>query len=353
MTTPPGPQGPRPRAFRLPGTEPAPAASAEPRQETRTEAPPKPAPDIRFVDEPFEIVEAADRVPVPVATRRGPPWLSIFFSALGSLVAIGIGLSLERLVSDLFATAPWLGWVALALLAVAVVALTALVAREALGVWRERKIEALRGRALAALTARDHTAAQGVVQELRGFYADRPALAPALRRLDAVGDAILDVDDRLALAEGELLSPLDRQAKAAIAQAASQVSAVTALSPRAIVDVAFVVLSAARLLRRIAAIYGGRPGLLGFLRLARAALAHLTVTGGMAVGEGMLHQVLGLGLAARVSAKLGEGVLNGLMTARFGLAALAVCRPLPFVRVSPPTVNDVAGQLFRSGEGQE
>ncbi len=52
----------------------------------------------------------------------------------------------------------------------------------------------------------------------------------------------------------------------------------------------------------------------------------------MAVGESVMQQVLGLGIAARVSAKLGEGVLNGLMTARFGLAALNVCRPLPFVR---------------------
>ena len=67
----------------------------------------------------------------------------------------------------------------------------------------------------------------------------------------------------------------------------------------------------------------------------------------------MLHQVLGLGLAARVSAKLGEGVLNGLMTARFGLAALAVCRPLPFVRATPPTVKDVAGQLFRGSDDKE
>ena len=55
---------------------------------------------------------------------------------------------------------------------------------------------------------------------------------------------------------------------------------------------------------------------------------------------------IGLGIAARVSAKLGEGVLNGLMTARFGLAALAVCRPLPFIREQAPSVNDVAGELF-------
>jgi putative membrane protein len=67
----------------------------------------------------------------------------------------------------------------------------------------------------------------------------------------------------------------------------------------------------------------------------------------------MMQQVLGLGLAARVSAKLGEGVMNGLMTARFGLAALAVCRPLPFVRIEPPRLTDVAGELLRSGEDKD
>ena len=63
-----------------------------------------------------------------------------------------------------------------------------------------------------------------------------------------------------------------------------------------------------------------------------------------------MQQVLGLGLAARISAKLGEGVLNGLMTARFGLAALAVCRPLPFVKEEPPRLGDVAGELLSKAD---
>ncbi|MCE4225378.1 TIGR01620 family protein [Methylobacterium sp. C25] len=333
----------RPRAFRIPTADPVETA----------EAPPPNPDNIRLVDEPFEIVEAADGVVVPVARKRRAPWLTLLFSALGGLVSIAIGLSIERLIVDLFSAAPWLGWVALALLALALIALTAIVAREIAGVWRERKIEALRARAVEALATRDHTAAQGVVKDLRSFYADRSTLAEGRARLDALGDAILDVDDRIGIAERELLAPLDTRAKNAIAQAAKQVSAVTALSPRAIVDVVFVVFAAVRLLRRIASIYGGRPGFLGFLRLARAAFAHLTVTGGMAVGEGVVQQVLGLGLAARISAKLGEGILNGLMTARFGLAALAVCRPLPFTRETPPTVNDVAGELLRAAPKDE
>lgn len=332
----------RPRAFRIPAADPS----------TVGEMPPPPA-GVRLVDDPYEIVDAADGARVPVAPQRRAPWLSLLVAALGGLVSIAVGLSVERLIADLFASAPWLGWVALALLGVALIAFAAIALREVAGVWRERKIEALRASAAAALATRDHTAAQGAVRDLRAFYADRPALADGIKRLDALGDAILDVDDRIGLAERELLAPLDRQARNAIAQAAKQVSAVTALSPRAVIDVVFVVYAAVRLLRRIAAIYGGRPGVLGFLRLARAAFAHLTVTGGMAVGEGMLQQALGLGIAARVSAKLGEGVLNGLMTARFGLAALAVCRPLPFTREAPPTVNDVAGELLRAAPAAE
>jgi putative membrane protein len=330
----------RPRAFRIPpsGSEPTTDGAAPPSTASA---------QVRIVEEPFEIVDAADGVAVPVAPKARAPWLSLFLVALGGLVSLGVGLSVERLIADLFSAAPWLGAVALVLLAIAAVAFLALVARELSGIWRERQIERIRGKAMEAIAARDHSAAQAVVRDLTGLYAERSALAAGRARLATLGDAILDIDDRLGLAEHELVAPLDRQARNAIAAAAKQVSAVTALSPRAIVDVAFVIFAAVRLLRRIATIYGGRPGFLGFLRLARAAFAHLTVTGGMAVGESMIQQVLGLGIAARVSAKLGEGVLNGLMTARFGLAAMAVCRPLPFVREAPPRLSDVAGELLK------
>ena len=50
----------------------------------------------------------------------------------------------------------------------------------------------------------------------------------------------------------------------------------------------------------------------------------------MAAGDSLLQQVVGHGIAAKVSARLGEGVLNGLLTARIGLSAMAVCRPMPY-----------------------
>ena len=130
--------------------------------------------------------------------------------------------------------------------------------------------------------------------------------------------------------------------------AAKRVSMVTAISPRALVDVVFVAAQALRLVRRISEIYGGRPGFFGFLKLMRSVGAHLAITGGVAVGDLLIQQVVGHGIAAKLSARLGEGVLNGMLTARVGLSAMAVCRPMPFAIEPPPGIGDVAPFLFQS-----
>jgi putative membrane protein len=287
---------------------------------------------------------------VPMGEKRRAPWLGILLSALSGLLLLGLGLAVENLIVDLYAITPWLGWVALVLAVLALLAFLAIIGREVSGIWREQKIESLREAAIDALAVKDHKAAKGIVSDLLSLYGGRASAAQGSARLRGLTEEIIDADDRLAIAERELLAPLDLQAKRAIAGAAKQVSLVTAVSPRAIVDVAFVIFVAVRLLRTLARIYGGRPGLFGFLRLAKAAFNHLAVTGGMAVGDSLMQQVLGLGLAARISAKLGEGVLNGLMTARFGLAALSVCRPLPFIREETPKIGDVAGELISRAE---
>ena len=102
---------------------------------------------------------------------------------------------------------------------------------------------------------------------------------------------------------------------------------------------------AGRLIRRLAELYGGRPGTLGFFRLARDVLAHLAVTGSIAVGDSFVQQIVGHGLAARLSAKLGEGVVNGMMTARIGLAAMETARPLPFSAARRPGMSDFLSAL--------
>jgi putative membrane protein len=85
----------------------------------------------------------------------------------------------------------------------------------------------------------------------------------------------------------------------------------------------------------------------------RHVIAHLAITGTMAAGDSLIQQVIGHGLAAKLSARLGEGVLNGLLTARLGLAAIEVTRPLPFAALPRPTLSEVATGIVRSAERAE
>jgi putative membrane protein len=173
----------------------------------------------------------------------------------------------------------------------------------------------------------------------------QPRLARARAGLRAHLSDIIDGADLVRLAERELMGPLDQEARRLVTAAAKRVSVVTAVSPRAIVDMSFVLITVVMLVRRLADLYGARPGALGVLRLLRLTIAHLAVTGGVAATDSLIQQVLGHGVAAKLSARLGEGVLNGLLTARIGLAAIEVSRPLPFAALPKPAVSDLAGDL--------
>jgi putative membrane protein len=93
-------------------------------------------------------------------------------------------------------------------------------------------------------------------------------------------------------------------------------------------------------------LYGGRPGTLGMIKLTRHVLAHLAITGGMAASDSVIQQILGHGLTAKLSQRLGEGFLNGLLTARLGLAAIDLTRPLPFTALPRPSLTDLAKNLL-------
>ena len=49
--------------------------------------------------------------------------------------------------------------------------------------------------------------------------------------------------------------------------------------------------SSLRMIRRVAGIYGGRPGFFSSWRLTRAVLAHLAATGAVAAGDDLLEPV--------------------------------------------------------------
>ena len=288
-----------------------------------------------------------------VPVRRGFRWGGVFWTAVGGLVLLGLGLSVARLIEDLFARSEGLGYLGLGFALAAALALTVVTVREALGLARLATIEHLHRRAAEVLLSDDRDASRAIVQELTKLAHQNPHLARARAALAGHAGDIIDGADMIRLAERELMTQLDEQARLLVSSAAQRVSIVTAVSPRALVDVLFVFAASLRLIRQLARLYGGRPGALGMIALLRHVIAHVAITGGMAASDSLIQQVLGHGIAAKLSQRLGEGVLNGLLTARLGLAAIDVTRPLPFTALPRPALADLAKDLLRKREGEE
>ena len=82
-------------------------------------------------------------------------------------------------------------------------------------------------------------------------------------------------------------------------------------------------------------------------------LAHLAATGAVAVGDDLIQSIAGGGVLAKLSRRFGEGVVNGALTARVGVAAIEVCRPLPFAHERPPRITDVVGRALTGLFGQK
>ena len=347
---------PRPRAFRLDGDTVVPPKTAREAQEQAR-------PFATKVIEPEEDVFAnrraggeggldADEQAVEEAQAGGLlrrfllSWGGVFWSALTGLISLAVTLWVTKLVEDLFAHSALLGTIGFALAAALAVAALILFAREIRTMMRQNKIAKLHIALAKARADDDGKGARARLVELCGIYEARPETARARARVLELSREIIDGRDLIDLAERTLVLPLDELARREIASASKRVSVVTTISPRALVDLIFVAAQAIALMRRIAEIYGGRPGLLGFFKLARSVGSHLAITGGLAIGDSLLQQLVGHGIAAKVSARLGEGVLNGLLTARVGLSAMAVCRPMPFCAEKQPGVAEVAPFLF-------
>lgn len=310
------------------------------------EVPPEVPPPAPFEEDTEEQTAAAGATLPP----RGWRWGAILLSALGALVSLAVGLAVTKLIEDLFARYEWLGWTGLAVVGLAALAFLAVCARELIAMRRMGRIGSIRTMAERGLRHDDAADSAQALSELRALYAGRHDVAWGLSRLAEHDREVMDAPDRLRLAERELMAGLDREARRILAESARRVSVITAVNPAAVLDVAFVAAQILRMLRRLAMLYGGRPGTLGTLRLGRMVLTHLAVTGGLAVGDTFVQHILGKGLAGRLSAKLGEGAVNGIMTARIGIAALDLCRPLPFEVLERPSLQSIIGGVFKRAE---
>ncbi len=270
----------------------------------------------------------------------------LFWASLMALTGLALSISAWNFVTGLLAANPVLGWIATVLIGALVFAGLLIAARELAAFSRLARLDDLRRMAESALAGDDLGQARAVATRLGALYAHRPELRLGRDALAARRDDVFDAAGLIGLTEAELLAPLDAAAAREVEAAARQVATVTALVPIAMADVVAALTSNLRMIRRIAEIYGGRSGTLGAWRLTRAVLTHLVATGAVAVGDDLIGSVAGGSVLSKISRRFGEGVVNGALTARVGVAAMEVCRPLPFGKGRRPSVTALIKQAL-------
>ena len=281
----------------------------------------------------------AMRAAMAQAARDPSPLARTFWGLVVGLVGTAVGVAAWDFAADLLQRLPVLGYAVAAMAVALLIVLVVIALREIAAFARLNRLDSLRSGAQAALADEDLGGARDTVTRLRGLYKHRDELSWHNARLDDREAEQLDPASLLELAETELLRPLDALATREIELAARQVATITALVPLALADVVGALVLNLRMIRRIAEVYGGRAGVLGSWRLTRSVMAHLVATGAVAVGDDMISSVAGGNMLSKVSRRFGEGVVNGALTARVGVAAIEVCRPLPFLRASRPSVT--------------
>lgn len=282
--------------------------------------------------------------PVEQPPRR--PWVRLLFGAGAAFLIALLGLEAYDLLIGLFERSPLLGGAFALLIALVAAGAIGALGRELAALRRLERAEQLRLVGERLIGSEVHGQADRYTARLEQLYRGRADLAEPIARFRRQTSDALNDGEQLRLFARTVLGPLDRQGRRLVILGARDIGALTALSPLGVLDGLIVLWRTLSMLRAIARLYGVRPGAAASIRLLRRTLAHVLAAG---VGELLSDaavEAAGASLLSVLSARVGQGAVHGLLAARLGLAALQICRPLPFVEGELPSIKQLRTELL-------
>jgi uncharacterized membrane protein YcjF (UPF0283 family) len=174
-------------------------------------------------------------------------------------------------------------------------------------------------------------------RQSRNRHLDQEHRAKIPAALEAIAAAPGEPEAAMALRQlvdghvDEVLAPIDALVSVQIRRTAVQVATATAVSPSVMLDSMITFSRNLDLIARIADLYYGRPGLWGTLRVARDVIGSAVTAGALELVSEHISAALAEmtgSWSARLIGPLGQGMVNGVVTMRFGAAARFRCRTL-------------------------
>lgn len=217
------------------------------------------------------------------------------------------------------------------------------------GEWR--RLWRLRQRADERDEARELLNSQGIGKgrafcEKLAHQAGLDSGHPALQRWQSALHETHNDREVVALYAQWVQPVLDDQARREISRSAAASAMMIAVSPLALVDMAFIAWRNIRLINRIASLYGIELGYFSRIRLFRMVLVNIAFAGASEFVADAGLDWMSQDITARLSTRAAQGLGAGLLTARLGIKAMELCRPLPWIENDKPRLGDFRKQLL-------
>lgn len=307
-------------------------------------------------DEAEENISNPEHSPVPRAgssiKTRLLSWGMVFFTSLFGLFILWLTATLISSIEQLYERNDIIGWTAIGLSALLLLSLLVLIAKELISLSKLKKLGNLKIKGAEIHENNQLKPAKNYARQIKHLYSDSPQRSWILKALKEQEQTIMDGRELVELIDTEIGAPLDKEVQKIISETAKKVSILTAIAPGPFIDMAAVTLLNLNMIRKIAAVYGVRPGLWGLTRLGRNILAHLALSGGLAMTSDLLQPLIGSSIAAKLSKKLGEGMINGALTIRIGISAQEITRPIPYIKTPKTSFSNIVSTSLDTNNKQ-
>lgn len=137
----------------------------------------------------------------------------------------------------------------------------------------------------------------------------------------------------------------DTEAKKIVARLSTEAAVLVAVSPLAIADIMLVAWRSFQLIDQLGEIYGVELGYWSRIKLFKLVLVNMAAAGASEIATDASMDLLSMDLAGKVSTRVAQGFGVGILTARLGIRAMALLRPVPWKHEDRVRLGEIRKEL--------
>ncbi|MGF1694548.1 YcjF family protein [Vibrio lamellibrachiae] len=147
------------------------------------------------------------------------------------------------------------------------------------------------------------------------------------------------------LYESLVVSQFDEKAAQIVTKHATESAILVAVSPLALADMALVAWRNLKMIDSLATLYGVELGYWSRVSLFKLVLVNMAAAGASELAIDASMDLLSMDVAGKLSARAGQGIGVGILSARIGIKAIALLRPMAWQKENALTLSTIRKQI--------